>query len=180
LAHGRNAGLASVAGVMLGNLGNAMAAAVGLAALLAVSATAFALLKWAGAAYLVYLGVKAVCAVPAPQTAGATFGAACLAPIFRDGFVVALLNPKTALFFAAFLPQFVDPAASALLQTLLLGSLFVLIAVVTDSLYVLSASAIQPALMRRSRLRGVGRYLSAGVLIGLGVLAAVTDTRGGK
>ncbi|HRI91199.1 MAG TPA: LysE family translocator [Accumulibacter sp.] len=180
LAQGRRAGLASLAGVAFGNLANAIGASIGLAALFAISSLAFTVVKYAGAAYLVYLGVKAVCAVPAPQTAGATFGAACLAPIFRDGFVVALLNPKTALFFAAFLPQFVDPAASALLQTLLLGSLFVLIAVVTDSLYVLSASAIQPALMRRSRLRGVGRYLSAGVLIGLGVLAAVTDTRGGK
>jgi threonine/homoserine/homoserine lactone efflux protein len=176
LAQGRRAGVASLTGVALGNLGNAVGASIGLAALFAVSALAFSVVKYAGATYLVYLGIKVLCAGSAQQPEKATLGAADLAPIFRDGFVVALLNPKTALFFAAFLPQFVDPTASALLQNLLLGSLFVLIAVVTDSLYVLTASAVQPALRRCSRLRAAGHYLSAGTLIGLGVLAAVTGT----
>ena len=180
LTQGRPAGLASLAGVALGNLANAFAASIGLAALFAVSSLAFTVVKYAGAAYLVYLGIKVLRAGATRQPDKATFGEADLGPIFRDGFVVALLNPKTALFFAAFLPQFVDPTASALLQNLLLGSLFVLIAVVTDSLYVLTASALQPALLRCSRLRGVGPYLSAGALIGLGILAAVTGTRSGK
>lgn len=180
LAQGRAAGLASLAGVALGNLTNAIGASIGLAALMAISSLVFTSVKYAGAAYLVYLGIKALGARATRQTDEADFGAATLTSIFRDGFVVALLNPKTALFFAAFLPQFVDPAASALLQNILLGTLFVLIAVVTDSLYVLTASAVQPALMRHRRLRGVGHYLNAGILIGLGVLAAVTETRGSK
>jgi threonine/homoserine/homoserine lactone efflux protein len=180
LAQGRRAGLVSLAGVALGNLANAVGASIGLAALFAASALAFTVVKYAGAAYLVYLGVKALGEGAARQTDKATFGAAELTPIFRDGFVVALLNPKTALFFAAFLPQFVDPMTSALLQSVLLGLLFVFIAVVTDCLYVLTASAVQPALLRHGRLRGAGHYLSAGVLIGLGVLAAVTGTRSSK
>jgi threonine/homoserine/homoserine lactone efflux protein len=180
LAQGRRAGLVSLAGVALGNLANAVGASIGLAALFAASALAFAVIKYAGAAYLVYLGIKALGGGAARQTDKATFGATELLPIFREGFVVALLNPKTALFFAAFLPQFVDPMTSALLQSVLLGLLFVFIAAVTDCLYVLTASAVQPALLRHGRLHGVGRYLSAGVLIGLGVLAAVTGTRSSK
>lgn len=178
LAQGRRAGLSSVAGVALGNLANAIGASIGVAALLAVSSLAFAIVKYAGAAYLVYLGIKVLGARSA--VAAATFSEADLLPIFRDGFVVALLNPKTALFFAAFLPQFIDPAAPALLQGALFGSLFVLIAVLTDSLYVLGASAVRPALSRLNGGREAGRYLSAGVLIGLGVLAALSGWRSGK
>ncbi len=180
LAQGRRAGLASLAGVALGNLANAGAASIGLAALFAVSSPAFTIVRYAGAAYLLYLGIKLLRAGATRQPDDTIFGAADLAAIFRDGFVVALLNPKTALFFAAFLPQFVDPTTSALSQNLLLGSLFVLIAAVTDSLYVLTASALRPALLRCSRLRGVGRYLSGSALICLGILAAVTGTRGSK
>ena len=107
LAQGRAAGLASVAGVALGNLGNALAASLGLAALFALSSLAFAVVKWAGAAYLVWLGVRALRQPPAAAAAAApAFEPPRLARIVRDGFVVALLNPKTALFFAAFLPQF--------------------------------------------------------------------------
>lgn len=178
LAQGRRAGLCSVAGVAMGNLGNAIGAAVGLAALLAISSLAFAVVKYAGAGYLVYLGIKALGARSTGEAV--TFGEAALAPIFRDGFVVALLNPKTALFFAAFLPQFIDPAASALWQSVLFGSLFVLIAVVTDSLYVLTASAVSPALSRFDGARALARYLSGGVLIGLGVLAALSGSRSVK
>ncbi|MCB1965456.1 MAG: LysE family translocator [Candidatus Accumulibacter sp.] len=175
LTQGRRAGLSSVAGVALGNLASACAASIGLAALFAVSSLAFAVVKYAGAAYLIYLGVKTL--RRGAVGSSAAFGAADLAAIFRDGFLVALLNPKTALFFAAFLPQFVDPAAPALPQSVLLGSLFVLIAVATDSLYVLTASTIQPALTGHGPLRGLGRYLSAFALIGLGVLAAASETR---
>ena len=176
LAHGRRAGLASVAGVALGNLGNALGAALGLAALFAVSSAAFTLVKYAGAAYLIYLGAKtlraraaaAATASPAPARAGV---------VFRDGLYVALLNPKTAVFFAAFLPQFIEAGASSL-QSLLLGAIFVAIAAVTDTAYALLAGAAAPALAQAHGVRAVGRYTSAGVLIGLGVYAAVAGPRG--
>ena len=176
LAHGRSAGLASVLGVMLGNLGNALAAALGLAALLAVSATAFTVLKWAGAAYLVYLGVQAL---RAPRVAAAA--AAPHSPpwrrVLRDGFWVALLNPKTTLFFAAFLPQFINPYGSALGQSVALGAVFVLIAACTDMAYVLLAQRVAPALGRVPRGAAIGRYAQAAVYFGLGALAATAGQR---
>ena len=173
LAQGRRAGLASVVGVALGNLGNALGAALGLAALFTLSSAAFTLVKYAGAAYLIYLGVKTLRARPAPAAAAPTPGGS----IFRDGLIVALLNPKTAVFFAAFLPQFIEPGASSL-QSVLLGAIFVAIAAVTDTAYALLAGAAAPALAQAHAVRAVGRYTSAGVLIGLGVYAAVAGTRG--
>ena len=115
LAQGRGAGLASVAGVAAGNLCNAVGAALGLAALFAVSSLAFSVVKYAGAAYLIYLGIKAL-RRPATVASPAEFAPPQKRRIARDGFLVALLNPKTALFFAAFLPQFIDPAGSTALQ----------------------------------------------------------------
>ena len=139
LAQGRGAGLASIAGVALGNLGNAAAASLGLAALFAVSARAFTVVKLAGAAYLLYLGVRELRRAGAPQSARS--GPRPRA--FRDGLLVALLNPKTALFFAAFLPQFVDPAGSPLAQSLRLSAAFVSIAACTDTLYVFAADTLR-------------------------------------
>src|SRR5438105_2811227 len=100
LAQGRRAGLASVAGVALGNLGNAAGAAIGLAALFAISSLAFTVVKYAGAAYLVWLGLRALRAPEPPEGRVAATNVSARR-IFRDGFVVALLNPKTAIFFAA-------------------------------------------------------------------------------
>ena len=178
IVQGRRSGLASVAGVALGNLGNALAASVGLAALFAVSSLAFTVLKYAGALYLVWLGVQMLRAAPeanaAPEAASAP-----LAKVFRDGFVVALLNPKTTVFFAAFLPQFLSPGAPPIFPSIALGSLFVAIAAATDSVYALAAGAIAPAL-RGSTLRRIGRRLGGGVFIGLGVFTALAGSRGGK
>lgn len=182
LAQGRRAGLASVAGVALGNLGNALGAAVGLAALFAISSLAFSVVKYAGAAYLVYLGIKALRA-PEPQPGQAAepaFGPAQAGRIFRDGFVVALLNPKTAIFFAAFLPQFMDPAASAMAQSLLLGAVFVAIAAITDLMYVFAASALAPALGRMKGAGAAGRYVTASAFIGLGIFTAMSGGRSTK
>lgn len=179
LAQGRRAGLASIAGVALGNLANAIGAAIGLAALFAISSLAFTVVKYAGAAYLIYLGIKALRA-PRTEIKTMPFGTADLRRMFRDGFVVALLNPKTTIFFAAFLPQFMNPDASPILQSLLLGSIFVVIAAITDTAYVFAASMVAPAL---SQLRGapaVGRYLTASAFIGLGVLAAASGSRSAK
>lgn len=179
LAQGRRAGLASVAGVALGNLGNALAASIGLAALMAASTLAFDVVKYAGAAYLLHLGVKALRA-PAAQADALVHHRPPLARILRDGFVVALLNPKTALFFAAFLPQFIEPAGSAMAQSALFGTGFVVIAACTDTACVLVAGAAAPALGTLKRAGSFGRYLTAAVYIGLGLFTAVSGARAGR
>lgn len=174
LAQGRACGLASVLGVALGNLGNALAAAVGLAALFAVSAAAFTVVKWAGAAYLVYLGIRMWRTPAATSAEGARPPAQPLARVFRDGFVVALLNPKTSLFFAAFLPQFMSPQGSALAQTLALGCVFVAIAGCTDLVYVLAASLVAPRLAGSGGRHALwGNRLAGTSFIALGVLTAL-------
>jgi threonine/homoserine/homoserine lactone efflux protein len=174
LSQGRASGLASVAGVALGNLGNAAGAALGLAALFAVSSAAFTLVKWAGAIYLVWMGVRML------RSAGvAGDGAAsALAPmqrsrIFRDGFVVALLNPKTALFFAAFLPQFMSGNAP-LAQSLALAGLFVALAGCTDLAYVLAASLLAPRLGSLGTHARWGQRAAGVSFIGLGLLTALS------
>jgi threonine/homoserine/homoserine lactone efflux protein len=178
LAQGRRAGLASVAGVALGNLGNALAASLGLAALLAVSTLAFSIVKFAGAAYLVWLGIKALRETPpAIAAAPAHVEAPQHARILRDGIVVALLNPKTALFFAAFLPQFITSNGSAAWQSALFGAAFVAIAACTDTAYVLAAGVVAPRLRGRGRLHSLGRYATALVYVGLGALTALSDPR---
>jgi threonine/homoserine/homoserine lactone efflux protein len=172
LAQGRAAGMASVAGVALGNLGNAVAASLGLAVLLLASELAFAVVKYAGAAYLVWLGVQAL---RAPRATAALAMPAAVAPwrVFREGAVVALLNPKTTLFFAAFLPQFMDPVRGATAQALFLSTLFVLIAALSDTAYVLLARAVAQRV--RGRPQRWGRWATAGVYFALGALAAVSS-----
>jgi threonine/homoserine/homoserine lactone efflux protein len=182
IAQGRLSGLASVAGVALGNLGNAIGASLGLAALFAVSSLAFTVVKYLGALYLIYLGVQALRHAHAPgqpdaEVIDAQLPAAALRRIFVDGFVVALLNPKTALFFAAFLPQFIDTARAPMGQTIALGVVFVLMAAVTDSVYALTAGAVRPLLKRAKGAGTVGRYLTGGAFIGLGILTAVSGQK---
>jgi threonine/homoserine/homoserine lactone efflux protein len=174
LAQGRRFGLASVAGVALGNLGNAVGASIGLAAVFAVSTLAFTVVKYLGAVYLLYLGVQAI---RAPRTGEATTtpAPASLARIFRDGFVVALLNPKTAVFFAAFLPQFMNTETPAIVQSVTLGSIFVAIAALTDTAYALAAGALAPVLVRARGVRAAGRYLTGGAFIGLAVYTVARD-----
>ena len=174
LSQGRRAGLASVGGIALGNLGNAAAASIGLAAVLKASALAFLIVKFAGAAYLVFLGIKALRGrrpMPAMECRILVSPAA----LFRDGFFVALLNPKTALFFAALLPQFMTPGASALWQSLVLGCVFVSIAACTDTIYVLTASVVSSRIRQRSAWQTYGRYLSAATFFGLGLYAALAN-----
>lgn len=194
LASGRRVGLASVAGIALGNLGNMLGASIGLAALFAASSVAFAVVRYAGAAYLVYVGVATIRARPsearsdpssAPTAAPASTADRAPAPadlrrVLRDAFVVALLNPKTALFFAAFLPQFMRPDAPPMPQSLALGALFVAIAGGTDSAYALAAGTVGPALARggRGRVQAAGRWVAGGAFIGLGVFTAVAGGRG--
>ncbi len=180
LSQGRASGLASMAGVALGNFGNAIGAALGLAALFAVSSAAFTLVKWAGAAYLVYMGVRMLRA-PAGRVANAA-PVATMQPlrIFRDGFLVALLNPKTALFFAAFLPQFMTAHANPLAQSLALGGIFCAVAACTDLLYVLAASLIAPRLGQLGAHARWGTRLAGMSFIGLGLLTVFSGKRAVK
>jgi threonine/homoserine/homoserine lactone efflux protein len=173
VAQGRACGLASVMGVALGNLANAVGAALGLAALFAVSSSAFTVVKWAGAAYLVYLGVRMWLAAPAGLDTAPQEPAQPLRRVFRDGFVVALLNPKTTLFFAAFLPQFMDSQASPLVQTLSLAGIFIAIAGCTDLIYVLTASWVAGRLGRAAKHALWGNRLAGTSFIGLGLLTAM-------
>lgn len=178
LVQGRRYGLLSVAGVALGNLGNALAASVGLAAVFAVSSLAFSVFKYAGALYLIYLGVQMLLSSTA-ESAAAVPSYAPMVRVFRDGFIVALLNPKTTVFFAAFLPQFLSADVSPIFQSMTLGSLFVAIAAVTDSAYALAAGTVAPAL-RGTGVRRIGRLLGGGVFIGLGVFTVFAGSRGAK
>ena len=179
LLQGRRFGLASVAGVALGNLGNVLVASIGLAALFTVSSLAFVIIKYAGALYLVYLGIQAL-RTPQTEIEPVDRKPAHLWQIFRDGFIVALLNPKTAVFFASFLPQFMSTGAVPILQSITLGSLFVALAAVTDTTYALASGAVAPALARALGVRAFGRYLIGGTFIGLGVFTAFSGSFSGK
>jgi len=174
LTQGRRSGLASVAGVALGNLGNAVGASIGLAAVFAVSALAFTVVKYLGALYLVYLGVQAI-RRPRAEAESPAPPPASLTRIFRDGFVVALLNPKTAIFFAAFLPQFMSADSPPVVQSLTLGAVFVGIAAVTDTAYAVAAGALAPVLIRARGVRTFGRYLTGSAFISLGVYTVARD-----
>ncbi len=179
LAQGKRAGLTSVAGVALGNLGNAMGASMGLAALFAVSSMAFTIVKLAGAGYLLYLGFNAL-RPSRVLPSQAHDGNPEFANILREGFLVALLNPKTAIFFAAFLPQFMDPNTSAMVQSACLGAAFVLIAAMTDTGYVLAATLVAPAIGTSHRSAALGRVATAGIYFGLGIFTALSGTRATK
>jgi threonine/homoserine/homoserine lactone efflux protein len=175
LSQGRSAGLASVCGIALGNLANASVASLGLAVVIAASSAAFAVVKLIGAAYLVFLGVQALRAKPSAQPDDASRPPLSPARLFRAAFLVALLNPKTALFFAALLPQFIQPGAASLAQTF-----FVAIALCTDTIYVCAAAALASAIRGRSMWRSYGRYVSAATFLGLGLYAALTSSHTGK
>ena len=173
---GRVAGLVSVLSIEVGNFFHAVAAAVGLSALLFSSATAFSVVKYLGAAYLIYLGVRKLFSHSAnlletqvkPQS---------LRRIFSQGVTVAVLNPKTALFFLAFLPQFVDRSKGQVgLQLLTLGCLFVAMAIVSDGMYALLASSAGHWLKSRRRVWLAERYVAGLIYIGLGVTAALADS----
>ncbi len=172
VGEGRRAGFLSVLGVGLGNAVHALAAALGVAALLASSPLAFSAVRYLGAGYLVLLGVRKVLERDPPEEAAAP--PASPHHLLRQGFLVALLNPKTALFFLAFLPQFADPARGAVAaQILVLGALFELVAVTTDTAYVLLSGTLAGWLRRRPGSARTGRWLSGAVYVGLGAVAAL-------
>jgi threonine/homoserine/homoserine lactone efflux protein len=172
IGQGRSAGLVSALGIGVGTLVHGAAATVGLSALLMSSATAFGVVKYLGAAYLIYLGVQKlrreesldVLAEPSRSK---------LSRVFGQGIIVNILNPKTALFFFSFLPQFADASrGNVALQILFLGTLFAVMGITSDSLWALFAGTVAQHLKRNARWLNTQRYVSGGMLISLGVATA--------
>lgn len=171
---GRIAGLASVFGITTGTLVHVLASTLGLSALLASSTLAFAVVKYAGAGYLIYMGVRRILKRTDTSASALDLPRRSLGRLYRDGFIVNLLNPKTALFFLAFLPQFVDPSRGAVpFQIAFLGLLFTLMGLTSDGLYALAAGTAGVWVKRQSRYLDWERYVTGSVFIGLGVTAAL-------
>jgi threonine/homoserine/homoserine lactone efflux protein len=167
---GRRAGLLSVSGVHLGSLVHIVAACAGLSALIVSSAIAFSTVKYVGAAYLVAIGMKKwlerddPVELPArPPRSGRR--------VFVQGVVVNVLNPKTALFFLAFLPQFVDPDRTVWTQIAVLGVVWVALGLLSDGAYALAGGTIGGLIRRRRR---AVRLASGGIFVGLGATAATS------
>jgi len=176
LDQGRLAGFVSVLSIEVGNFVHVLAATLGLSAILMSSALAFSIVKYLGAAYLIYLGLRRLLTREAAHQPTALQHQR-LRRIFRQGVLVAILNPKTALFFFAFLPQFIDSSKGAVaLQLLTLGCMFVAMAIVTDGLYALLAGTAGRWLKGTRTFLRVERYVVGSVYIGLGLTAALADT----
>ena len=170
---GRRAGITSVLGIHVGTLVHIAAATAGLSALIVSSAVAFTAVKTAGAVYLIGLGLWTIF-VRRAEPDVALGGERALRRVFAQGIVVNVLNPKTALFFLAFLPQFVDPnAAHPALQVAFLGLLFMALGLVTDSLWAVVAGTAGGVLRRSARYVKIQRYVAGSVYVGLGVATAL-------
>lgn len=179
LSQGQRAGLVSAAGLSAGAFVHVVAATVGLSALLLASAAAFGVVKLLGAAYLIYLGVRAVMSrqpnvdveTPAPRS---------LRRLFADGVVVSVLNPKVAVFFLAFLPHFADPLrGSVATQMFVLGVLYCVLALCTDGAYALLAGRLRRWIRGPMASGPLPRYASGVVYVGLGISTALVDQQSG-
>ena len=169
---GRLAGFVAALGIAAGALVHVAAAAIGLSSILVSSAAAFDAVKYAGAAYLICMGLWTIVRRRDEERAGPS-SERRLRRRFGQGVIVNVLNPKTALFFFAFLPQFIDPErGTAALQIAVLGLLFVAIAVVSDSVWALAAGTASERLRGNRRFLSVQRYVSGSVFVGLGALTA--------
>lgn len=177
VSQGRNAGLVSAIGVNLGSSIHVLAAVAGLTVILANSAAAYTLIKWAGVGYLAWIGVRTL------MQDDANFSQPQLEPtalrkVFIQGVLVNMLNPKVAIFFLAFLPQFVDAdSPHATTQTLVLGLTLVTIGLVTDSLYALAGGSVGDALRRSPSFARVTRIVAGSIYIALAGIAAITGTK---
>jgi threonine/homoserine/homoserine lactone efflux protein len=172
ITHGRKAGFACVLGGVAAMIVLTLLVAVGLAGLLAASPIAFNVVKWAGAAYLVYIGVKTLLSKEAINF-DSSAAQADLKRLFSQGFLTALLNPKLAIFFAAFLPQFVEPAAGAVAtQLTLLGLTFATLGIFSDGMYAMLAGTFGSWLKRQPLAARVLGQLSGITFIGLGARLA--------
>lgn len=174
---GYQAGLASVVGLALGALVHVAAATTGLSAILLTSATAFGIVKGLGAAYLIYLGLRTLFSRRAVIDIETPTPHSCWR-LLLDGIVISVFNPKIAVFFLAFLPQFVDPAVGPVpLQILLLGLLYVTLALFTDGGYALLSGSLGHWLGGRFMQGPLPRYVTGGLFLGLGAYAALAERR---
>ncbi|WP_188191341.1 LysE family translocator [Nonomuraea sp. SYSU D8015] len=175
VAQGRSAGLISVLGVHAGSIVHVAAAALGISALLAASATAFTVVKYVGVAYLVWLGVSKLVRRGEAEEA-VELRVQSKQRLFWEGFVVNVLNPKTAIFFLAFLPQFTDPAAGPVgPQILLLGVLWIVLGMASDGTYAMLSSALAGRVRGSARVR---RRLDVGSgVVYLGLAAWLTTEK---
>ena len=175
---GRAAGMASVLGIHTGTVVHTVAAALGVSALLASSAAAFTVVKLLGAAYLVFLGIRRLLGSERVEDQEVPARRRSLWRIYGQGVVVNVLNPKTALFMLALLPQFVDPARGPVTgQILFLGGVLSLLGLVSDGTYALMAAGVGRWLRGSPRYLRIQRYVTGGVLVALGVTAAATGSR---
>lgn len=174
VAGGRTEGLASCVGTAIGGLVHVLAAAAGLSLIIAQSATAFSVIKYLGAAYLVYLGIKVLRSKPPDLSESEALAALGARRALRDGMVVEALNVKTAMFFLAFLPQFVNSAELILPQVMLLGSICVLLNTLADVLAVFAANRLLDTGLAHAARARLMMSVSGITMIGLGVLLALT------
>ena len=174
VGQGRAAGIVSALGLGLGNMFHVVAAALGLSALVASSAVAFSAIKYVGAAYLVFIGLRRL--LERDERMAEDRPPKALRRIFAQGIIVNILNPKVALFFLAFLPQFVDPGRGGVAwQVGWLGLTFAVIGVITDGCYGVVGGTIGRLLRTSPRFRRSERYVSGGIFISLGIAAALTS-----
>jgi threonine/homoserine/homoserine lactone efflux protein len=171
---GRRAGLVSMLAIEAAEVVYIVATAVGLAAVLASSANALDAVRIAGGAYLVVLGVKRWRRDDSEAAGDSTPSSR---RVFAQGFVVQLMNPKVAVFFLAYFPQFIRPGSSVVAQVLLLGALYIAIAVASDAIYVLASSALAARLTHSVRSQLLVRRGTAGLYMALGVVAAFSGSR---
>lgn len=178
VTHGRTAGLVSVLGVHTGSVVHVAAAALGVSALLATSATAFSVIKYLGAAYLIFLGVQRLLRRGHDEERTRVLPLAS-ARLYRQGIVVNVLNPKTAIFFLAFLPQFVNPARGPVaLQIALLGTCFIVLGIASDSTYAMLAGTLAGRLRLDAAVRRRLDRASGVIYLGLGATVALAAEGG--
>jgi threonine/homoserine/homoserine lactone efflux protein len=176
IQQGRKAGMVSCLGVQIGTFFHVAAAAFGLSALLLSSAIAFSVVKYIGAAYLIYLGVKTLLTTENVEPTREIHKAS-LSRVFYQGVIVNLLNPKTALFFLAFVPQFIDPSRGRIaMQIASLGAILVVFGTLSDSAYVLVAGGVGNWLRGSLKFVRVQRYFAGSIYIGLGAATALGGT----
>jgi threonine/homoserine/homoserine lactone efflux protein len=175
--HGKKAVLLSVVGLGIGNLFHCIGAVLGISALLTTSVAAFNIIKYFGAAYLLYLGIRKIISkdVSEKHTSGIQ---KTPSELFRQGIVVNILNPKSALFFLSFLPQFVNTSRTSLsFQLMILGLIFVTLGILTDGLYAIASASAGKWFRNNKLFYRVQKYFSGGIFIGLGLFTALSGNR---
>ena len=174
IAHGRTSVIPLVAGVLAGDFTAMTLSLLGLGAVLSASATLFVVLKWIGALYLIYLGLKLWRTAPADGTAAVAARPASAGSLFKDAYIVTALNPKSIAFFVAFLPQFINHQAATLPQFMILGTTFLTMATINAALYAIFAGHLRDTL-RKARIRKLFDRCGGSALIGAGVLTAAME-----